>query len=136
MGWSSHSDATMISFHEKKELKIRARFLRAYPSRGTSQAALKHLLFARGDLSSYVHFLVLEASSRNAEKESITLPVEEPGAVSRSLPGAPMAFAKGEDQLADDIPKLKYPQGLEPNIQDDVRQYFKGEAFAAYPVLS
>jgi hypothetical protein len=125
--------AVILSIYEDKERDIHARFLRSFPNgqtgtrefSSTEEEALKKLRFARADSSKYEHFLTLEAANLDAKAEAITLPVESLGNSNRSLPGAPMAFATGEDQLDDDIDKMKHSDGLDRETEKQVRDYFK-----------
>jgi hypothetical protein len=121
--------AVIKSVYEDKQRDIYARFLRAYPAGNAPQQILEQLRFARADRSEYEYYLASEASSLDAKPETITLPVERRASADRSLPGAPLAFTLGEDQLHDEVRRIEYPPMLETEIQTQVRKYFEAQGF-------
>ena len=118
------------SIYQDKTPKIHTRFLRAYPPAETPAKELQYLRFAPRAHQTYAYFLVLEASNLDASGETITitLPVEKLENANSSLPGAPMAFAEGTDQLCDDIQTMDLGS-LDKSIQTDLRKYLKERKF-------
>jgi hypothetical protein len=134
------------SYRGREDLTIRANVMIPYPSDSCPRNVQDRLKF-RGygrDVTSYRFILwLLLWSEQDPEVAPIALPVEDTTILrgrNRLLPGAPAAFALGQDFVIQDTSKIEdhvaaLGPDLEPDVLQELRDYCREMPFRSFASL-
>ena len=112
--------------------KINANYMEAISFENASSELKDKVKYSWGNVNRYSHLLVLKQymDIDHRVDSKLVLPVDNSnreGWLNRVLPGAPMAFSRGEALLVT-LP-IKYSNEVPSNIRGDIDQYFENQQF-------